>query len=129
MPPRATQRERLQDVALAGAALAGDQEIFAIVYEAEGREALDDGAIEILLERPVKGLEVLRTRRPQVTMRRSTRCCRSWPAPSPTRARAARARRSWALAPRQGAHQGSGRVLSVRVARDGFGVARGYRYL
>lgn len=59
LPLAGTHRERLQDVALAGAALAGDQEIFAIVDEAEGREALDDSAIEIVLKRPVKGLEGL----------------------------------------------------------------------
>ena len=59
LPLAGTQRERLQDVALAGAALAGDEEILAVVDEAEGREALDDGAVEVLLERPVKGLEGL----------------------------------------------------------------------
>ena len=54
-----TQRERLQDVALAGPALAGDQQIFAVVEEAERGEVLDEGAVEAGLEGPLEGLEGL----------------------------------------------------------------------
>jgi hypothetical protein len=59
LPLAGAQRECLQDVALARAALAGDQQVLAVVDEAEGSQALDDGAIEVLLERPVEVLEGL----------------------------------------------------------------------
>ena len=36
-------------------ALAGDQQIFAVVDEDERGEIFDQGAIEVLLERPVEG--------------------------------------------------------------------------
>src|SRR6185369_728447 len=40
------ERERLQDVALASPALAGDQQIFAIVEKRERGEVLDESAVE-----------------------------------------------------------------------------------
>ena len=59
LPLAGAERERLQDMALASTALAGDQEILALVDEAERGQALDDGTIEILLEGPVEGFEGL----------------------------------------------------------------------
>lgn len=53
------EREGLQDVALAGARPAGDEEVVALVEEGEGGEALDEGAVELGLEDPVEVLEGL----------------------------------------------------------------------
>jgi hypothetical protein len=54
-----TDDEGLEDVALAGAVLAGDEDVLVVVEEAEGGEALDGGAVEALLEGPVEALEGL----------------------------------------------------------------------
>lgn len=53
------QRERLQDVALAGSTLACDEQVVAAVEKRERGEVLDERAIEILLKREVESLERL----------------------------------------------------------------------
>ena len=51
--------ERLEDVALAGAALAGDDEVVLPADEVEARELEDEGLVELGLEGPVERLEGL----------------------------------------------------------------------
>src|SRR6266702_384922 len=53
------QAERLEDVALAGAALAGDDEVVAPADEVEASELHDQSLVEFGLEVPVEGFEQL----------------------------------------------------------------------
>src|ERR1700677_980914 len=47
--------ESLKDVALASAALAGEEQILVAVYEGEGEEFFDRAAIKLGLEIPIEG--------------------------------------------------------------------------
>ena len=53
------QGDGLEEVALAGAGLAGDDDVLGAVEEAEGGELLDDGTLELGLKGPVEGFEGL----------------------------------------------------------------------
>lgn len=54
-----TQAERLEDMALASAVVAGDHEVVMAAHEVEAREFEDEGLVEGRLEVPVEGLEGL----------------------------------------------------------------------
>src|SRR5205823_6707612 len=55
----ASERERLQDVALPGAVLAGEDQVLLASHEVEARKFHDERAIELWLKVEVEGFEVL----------------------------------------------------------------------